>query len=346
MTETPPPTPTPAEAPAPRAAPAARAGRIARAAGRGGRWLRRHLTEPQHPLTVVEVRAKALGVVRLARDGRRLSLAAAASLDLPEGTLRLSMTESNLADPQAFTQVLRAVLEKTGALATGRLGLVLPDPVARLALLPATEVSGKSRAAIEELIRFRLRKSVPFDIREAKVAFASAGTRSEDPVLVAAIFKPVLEAYESACRSAGVHAGLVELSGLALLNAAFGALPPGDRLLVNWDDGYVTLLLARGEWPIVVRTLTGAPAAEPREVAREVAHTVMYYRERLGGASLEQVVLRCTVMPAAEAAAHLEPSLGLAPEVLPVWEPLRVAGLKDNGQSLAAAAACLVGSRL
>ena len=91
--------------------------------------------------------------------------------------------------------------------------------------------------------------------------------------------------------------GLVELSGLALLNAAFGALPPADRLLINWDEDYVTLLLARGEWPIVVRTLTGAPAAEPAEVAREVAHTVMYYRERLGGTDLQQAVLRCTVMP-------------------------------------------------
>jgi hypothetical protein len=256
------------------------------------------------------------------------------------------MTESNLVDPAAFTQVLRAVLVKAGALGAGRVGLVLPDPVARVALLPASEVSGKTRAANEDLIRFRLRKSVPFDIREASIAFATPGTRSEDPVLVAAIFRPVLEAYERACRDAGVHAGLIEVSGLALLNAAFGALPPADRLLVNWDEGYVTLLLARGEWPIVVRTLVGAPAAEPRDVAREVAHTVLYYRERLGGTNLEQAVLRCTVMPTAEAAGWLEPSLGLVPEVLPVWEPLRAAGLRDAGQSLAAAAACQLGSRL
>ncbi|HVR69560.1 MAG TPA: hypothetical protein VMT87_01835 [Vicinamibacteria bacterium] len=331
--------PTPFPAPRPR-------GGLAEAAGRGGRWLRRHLTEPQHPLTVVEVRARALGVVRLAREGRRVPLAAAASLDLPEGALRLSMTESNLADPAAFTQVLRSLLEKAGALAAGRVGLVLPDPVARVALVPASEVAGKSRAATEEMIRFRLRRSVPFDIREAKVTFASPGTRSQDPVLVAAIFKPVLEAYEAAFRAAGVRAGLVELAGLALLGAAFGALPPADRLLVNWDDGYVTLLLARGEWPLVVRTLTGAHAAEPREVAREVAHTVLYYRERLGGEHLAQAVLRCTVLPSAEAAALLEPALGLAPEVFDAWEALRAAGPQDAGQSLAAAAACLAGSRL
>lgn len=332
------------------AGPAARPSRrlgggIVSVAGRGQSWLSRHLTEPQHPLTVVEVRARALGVVRVAREGRRLVLAAAASLDLPEGALRLSMTESNLADRGAFREALKSVLAKTGALAAGRIGLVLPDPVARTALLPASELAGKSRAASEELIRFRLRKSVPFDIREARIAFQSPGTRSEDPVLVAAVFKPVLDAYEAACRAAGVHAGLVELSGLTLLNASFGALPPADRLLVNWDDGYVTLLVARGEWPIVVRTLTGTPAAEPREVVREVAQTVLYYRERLAGSRLQQAVVRCTVLPPSEAAALLEPSLGFAPEVLEVWEPLRAAGLEDAGQSLAAAAACLVGSQ-
>jgi hypothetical protein len=293
----------------------------------------------------VEVRARALGVVRVAREGRRWGLAAAASLDLPEGALRLSMTESNLADAGAFREALKSVLTKAGALAAGRIGLVLPDPVARMALMPATEVAAKSRAASEDLIRFRLRKAVPFDIREARIAFQSPGTRSEDPVLVAAIFKPVLEGYEAACRAAGVHAGLVELSGLALLSAAFGGKPPADRLLVNWDDEYVTLLLARGDWPIVVRTLTGAHAAEPREVAREVAHTVLYYRERLAGTHLAQAVLRCTVLPPAEAVALLEPSVGFTPEVLEPWEPLREAGLPDAGQSLAAAAACLARSR-
>ena len=315
---------------------------VTTAAAQGSRWLHRRLTAPPHPLTVVEVRPRALGVVRIARDRRQVRLAAAASLELPEGALRLSMTEGTLADPSAFVRVLRSALEKAGALAAGRIGLVLPDPVARVALLPASEVAAKTRAQAEELIRFRLRKSVPFDIREARLAFASHGTRSEDPVLVAAIFRPVLEGYEAACREAGVHAGLVELSALALHNAAFRGLPPADRLLVNWDEGYVTLVIARGEWPLVARTLTGAPAADAAEVAREVSHTALYHRERLGGAPLASAVVRCTVLPPAEAAAALEASLGLRPDPLEVWEPLRSAGLADGGQSLAAAAACLL----
>jgi hypothetical protein len=314
--------------------------------GTGGRrWLRRHLQDPEYPMVAVEVRARSVGVVRLAREGRRLALGAAVVLDLPEGVVRLSMTEPNLADAGTFAEVLRAALERAGALTTDRVALVLPDPVARVALLPGPEVPGGRRAATEELLRFKLRKSVPFDVRDARLAFASSGSRAADTVVVAAVYKPVLEGYEAACRAVGVHPGLVELSGLALLNSAFGALPAADRLLVNWDEGYVTLLLARGEWPLLVRTLTGPPAQSSEEVGREVANTILYYRERLGGTRLDHAVLRSAALPPAQAAALLEDPLEMRPELIEPWRALRVDHVGAVGQALAGAAACLVGSR-
>jgi Tfp pilus assembly PilM family ATPase len=328
----------------PAAAPAAPAS-IARVAQRGERWLRRHLLDPDHPMTAVEVTARSIGVVRLAREGRRLSLAAAAALDLPEGAVRLSMTQPNVADAAAFRETLRAALERAGALHVGRVALVLPDPVARLALLPASEVAAKRSKQSEELIRFRLRKALPFDVRDARVAFAGGGTRAADSVLVAAIYRPVLEGYEDACRAVGLHPGVVELSGLALLNAAFGSRPPADRLLVNWDDGYVTLLLARGEWPILVRTLVGEAAASPDEVAREVGNTLLYYRERLGGTALAQAVVRSALLPADQALSLLEGPLEMKPELLEPWPAVRAGDMGRAGQTLAGAAACVVGSR-
>lgn len=328
----------------PAAAPAA-PGPVVRAAQRGERWLRRHLLDPDHPTTAVEIRSRSIGVVRLGREGRRSSLAAAASLDLPEGAVRLSMTQPNVADAAAFRETLRAALERAGALHVGRVALVLPDPVARLALLPGSEVAAKRRKQSEELIRFRLRKAVPFDVRDAQVAFAGGGARAADSVLVAAIYRPVLEGYEEACRAVGVHPGVVELSGLALLNAAFGARPPADRLLVNWDEGYVTLLLARGEWPILVRTLAGEAAASPDEIAREVGNTLLYYRERLGGTALAQAVVRSALLPADQALSLLEGPLEMKPELLEPWPAVRAGDMGRAGQTLAGAAACVVGSR-
>jgi Tfp pilus assembly PilM family ATPase len=295
-------------------------------------------------MAAIEVRARSIGVVRLVREGQRVRLGAAAALDLPEGTLRLSMTQSNIEDAAAFKDTLRAALERAGALHVGRVALVLPDPVARLALLPGSEVAAKRRAQSEELIRFRLRKAVPFDIRDARIAFAG-GTRAADSVLVAAVFRPVLEGYEEACRALGLHPGLVELSGLALLNAAYGALPPADRLLVNWDEGYVTLLLARGEWPILVRTLAGEAASSEDEVAREVGNTLIYYRERLGGTALAHAMVRSALLPPERALRLLEGPLELKPELLEPWPALRSGDMGQVGQALAGAAACMAGSR-
>jgi Tfp pilus assembly PilM family ATPase len=308
-------------------------------------WLRRHLLDPTHPLAAIEVRAKSVGVVRLVREGRRMRLAAAAALDLPDGAVKLSMTQPNIEDPAAFRDTLRAALERAGALHVGRVALVLPDPVARLALLPGSEVAAKRRKQSEELIRFRLRKALPFDVRDARLAFAGDGTRAADSILVAAVYGPVLEGYEAACRSVGLQPGLVELSGLALLNAACGSLPVADRLLVNWDDGYVTLLLARGEWPILVRTLVGEAASSEEEVAREVSNTLIYYRERLGGTALAQAMVRSALLPPEDALRLLEGPLEMKPELLEPWPALRSGDMGKVGQTLAGAAACMTGSR-
>ncbi|HKC12781.1 MAG TPA: hypothetical protein VKI41_12185 [Vicinamibacteria bacterium] len=120
-----------------------------RGAGEGLRsghaWLRRQFFEPDCPLIALEVRPHSLGVVRLFRDGKRLLLGAAASLDLPAGTLNLSMTQPNITDAAAFGKALATVVERAGALSGGEIGLVLPDPVVRLALLPAPEVTGRRR---------------------------------------------------------------------------------------------------------------------------------------------------------------------------------------------------------
>lgn len=283
---------------------------------RGRAYLEQRFVEPERPTVAVEVRAGSVGVVRVLGQGRELALGAAALVELPPGTVALSMTETNVKDPGAFSRTLKAALERAGVMGTTRVALVLPDPVARVALFPSAELQAKKRAQVEELIRFKARKSVPFEIREARLAYVPGAASGSDQTLVAAISRHVLDGYEAACRAVGLEPGLVELAGPTLLTAAFEGLPSGDRLLVNWDDGYLSLLLARGSWPLVTRTIVGAPAASPAEVAREVSNTVLYYRERLGGAGLAATVLRSAFLPAAEAAALLTGTLGEPPAIL------------------------------
>jgi hypothetical protein len=297
---------------------------------------RRLFLEAEPPLLAVEVRKQAVAAVRLVRDGGRVRLAAAASLDLPQGVLEPSLTRPNVLDPAGFRRALESLLERVGALEAGRAALVLPDSVLRLALVPAGETKVRRRAEMEEFVRFRLHKALPFDVRESRISWAGP---QAGQLLVAAIFKPVLEGYEKALVEVGLEPGLVEPAGLALL-AAEGA-SEGDRLLVNWDEGYVSLIVARTGWPLVVRTLSGGLGAEA--VAREVGNTVLYYHEKLGGKGLEGAVVRSAHLPAEEAALLLRDPIGLLPQVVDPGARLGLDVESATAQAVAGAVSCLVG---
>jgi Tfp pilus assembly PilM family ATPase len=308
----------------------------------GGQYLRRTLLEPDYPLVAVEVRPQALSVVRLRREGGRVGLGAAASCDVPPGLLRLSITEPNITDAQAFGVLLATLLERAGARQEGPVSLVLPDPVGRVAVLPAAELAGRGGSDLLEMARFRLRRTVPFEIREAQVAVALPPRAGPDTALVATIFRPVLQDYEAAFVRFGLVPRLVELDSLALLDLVGPSA--GDRVFLNWEDTYASLVLTRGGWPLLVRTLADA-AASPEALPREVGNTLLYYRERLGGPGLTAAVVRSAALPSEEAVSVLEEPLGLRPSVLEPWSGLG-GGEPAAGQAVAGAlAAALRGAR-
>jgi type IV pilus assembly protein PilM len=295
--------------------------------------LRRLFLDPDPPLVAVEVRPRSIGVVRAVPEKGALAVAAASSLELAAGALRPALVGDNVADPTAFRATLRSACERAGVAVGARVALVLPDAVGRILALPAAELAGRGADAAE-LLRFRLRKTVPFDVRESRVALR----READQVLAVAASCAVLDPYEAACRDCGLEPGRVELAGVVLLDAVVASRPPGDRLVVNWDHGYASLLLARNGAPILARTVTGPGAESAAALEGELASTVRYYREKLGGQGLAGVSLRSAAFDVAEACRGLGPALGVGIEAVEAWG-------KDDPrlprQALAGAAASL-----
>jgi Tfp pilus assembly PilM family ATPase len=317
--------------------------------GRGARgvgtWLRRTFLNPDWPLSAIEVRAGSVGAVRLQREGQSLALETAASLELPEDALRVSLTEPNILDRGAFRAVLQALLDRTGTPAGGRVAIVLPDPVARLRTLAAEGVGDRNGREAEEMIRFRLQKTLPFDVREARVAWTAAGPGERGPqVLAAAMRRTVLDDYEGAFEAVGLKPGLVELSGLALMRAASRAAEAqGDHLLVNWDTGYVSFVLIREGAPVLVRTLSGEAAQTPEQVAREAGSTVLYYLEKLRGPGLSGATVRSVALAPHLAVGLLTEPLGFTPKALPLDSQGAAAGLDAVPHALAGGVACILG---
>lgn len=164
---------------------------------------------------------------------------------------------------------------------------MIPDYAVRMAILDFEEFpSGEEERAA--LLRFRLRKSVPFHIDEAQLAYAIQVQESKRiEVLAIAIARPILDEYESIFTDAGYRVGLVTPSSIAALRLC----PAEDKrltLLAKAAGSTLSVLLLEQRRVRLVRCLDLAGGDE--EGARREEHnvlpllrqTVAYAEDQLG----------------------------------------------------------------
>jgi type IV pilus assembly protein PilM len=264
------------------------------------RWLERTFIETPGAPVAVEVDASQLMVAAVARPRRqaRAQVTALRAQPLADGLVRPSAVQLNVADPAALAEAVRRLFD--GLPVPKGVSLVLPDAVAKVSVLDL-EALPRSRREALELVRFRLKKSVPYRIEEAQVDFTPCGAGGGRVRVVAAVaHRPILEQYTQAVEAMGAQAGLVTLSTLALCERVglAGADAAGDSLVANLTPQALTLAVFRGGEMTLFRSkaLPGpqeAGAAERRQAARrEWQATVAYYQERLEGKGFARAAAR------------------------------------------------------
>jgi type IV pilus assembly protein PilM len=184
-------------------------------------------------------------------------------------SLAVSPSSSNLVNAEAY----RLALAKLAPLTNGRkpsAGLVVPDYALRMAILDfdAWPDDEEQRLA---LVRFRLRKSLPFAIEEAQVSFApQTRDAGKVEVLAVAIDRRILSEYEELFTASGFRVGLVVPSGVACLplcppatQASSGR--PGVTLLLKVSGAILTAMLLDGDKIRLVRCVDfSEPFSEER----------------------------------------------------------------------------------
>jgi len=207
--------------------------------------------------------------------------------------------------------------------------LVVPDAAMRVLLLDFDELPAKAAEALP-VVRFRLKKLLPFDADNAAVSYqVMASSRGVVQVLAVAMPRVVLEEYESMVREAGFEPGAVLPSTLATLAGLDDGEMP--RLVVNAGREGVTTAIVKGGALLLHRTVDlgadvrgSSPATEPAgEVARELPgeNSIAAIAARLAAAgktagsgveaSSSEVAQAVSV-----AAAYFEDTLETAPEVV------------------------------
>ena len=137
------------------------------------------------------------------------------------GVLAVSPLADNLLRPEAVTSALARIAPPNGAKRRPA-ALILPDYAARVSLLDFDSFPSSPEEQLP-LVRFRVKKTIPFDIDSAAVSYwaqpasSKAGAKKVDVVAVT-VSHEILARYENVFRTANLHAGEITTSGLSALS--------------------------------------------------------------------------------------------------------------------------------
>ena len=197
------------------------------------------------PRLAVEVRAE--GVVAARAEDAAAVLTAVSRADLAEGAVAPGLKAGNFVDRTAVVGAVRRALD--GVVEAGRersrdVTVVVPDAAVRVLLLEFEELPSKAVEALP-VVRFRLKKLLPFDADHAMVSYQVMSSEKDSiKVLAVAMPKDVLEEYEGVVLMAGYVPGAVLPSTLAALAGLDEQETP--VLVVNAGAGGVTTAIVQG----------------------------------------------------------------------------------------------------
>jgi hypothetical protein len=246
------------------------------------------LASPE-PDAAVEITTGRVAALTLGGRSAAPVVAAYASEPLPPGAVVSSLTGQNIVDQAAVVAALRRTLERLDT-RVARIALVVPDPIAKVSLVRFERVPS-AQDDLEQLVRWQVRKGVPFSIDEARVTFTPGAHGESGAEFVVAVARTAaIQEYETVCDAAGVHAGRIDLATLSLVNLCLASgAGSGDWLLVHMRPDYASLVIMRGDAMILFRS---RGEEDGGEVLGDVVHqTTMYYQDRLSGSGFARVFL-------------------------------------------------------
>ena len=232
------------------------------------------MQESRRPKLACEVTANAVVAARRADEGG--VIAAAYPMQMRSPMIVPGLKESNVVDAGGLTGALRQALT---AVSSGDkfVTLVVPDSVVRVLTLDFDTLPDRERDALP-IVRFRLRKLLPFDADTAAISYQSFQAKGQVRAVVAAMPMAIRAEYEQAVRGAGYEPGAIlpaTIAALPLLNA------DSSTLLVHVAGDSVTIAIVNGETLLLHRVLEIAPDND-EEVAQAIVVARAYFEDTLG----------------------------------------------------------------
>jgi type IV pilus assembly protein PilM len=236
---------------------------------------------------------------------------------LTPGTISVSPLRDNILMPDELAAAVRTLAPVNGK--RKDMALILPDYCARVAVLDFDKFPSDSREQLS-LVRFRLKKSVPFDVESAAVGYwAQTADGGKLDVIAAVAPLEIIARYEAPFRAAGMNPGFVTTSALAML-----ALVEGRQLTViaKLSGKILTLMVVNGGVLKLIRCI------EFSDLTGDVYSTFAYVEDQLGAKA--QALLLCGFgAETEERQRQFQKELGIVVEAL--QSPVGIPGESNAG---------------
>jgi type IV pilus assembly protein PilM len=243
------------------------------------RRLDRWLNAMPHPSLVVEISSTHVAAAQWSKVGGRLE--AHAIEPLPIGAVMASPVDANVIQPEAVRSALRKVLNRVPSRGAPVV-LLIPDPVVRVFILPFETMPRRADEALP-LLRWRLKKSVPFDVDETVVSWMrQTGKEGALEVVTAVARQRIVREYEDILELLDAKPKVVLSSTLATLPLLSDA---GASMLVRLCGKTMTTAIVRDGNLSIYRSTemsSDAAALDVQAMLDEIFPAVAFYQDTWG----------------------------------------------------------------
>jgi type IV pilus assembly protein PilM len=284
------------------------------------------------PKLACEVAADRVLAGRLADNGSGLD--ACSARELAPGSVVPDLVESNVRQLDLVREAIRAALEGVEGHSKDLIAIV-PDAAVRVAMVDFDTLPNDASEA-DSVVRFRLKKSLPFDVDKARLSYYAQKTNDGVHVVAAVALASVMDEYEAVFREAGYSPGVVVPSMLAALGAADGHKP---TLVVKVDARTTSIAILNNQQVQLFRTLenTRGVTITGEQLAEEIYPSVVFFQDtyhlnidRIFVAGLAETAAAAPALKAQTGAEVRElvdaSSLGSSGSAVPRWRMAGVVG--------------------
>jgi type IV pilus assembly protein PilM len=205
-----------------------------------------------------------------------------------QAALKTAPSEDQLLRVDAAAATLAQLVSPNGNKKRRQAAVLLPDSSARISVLDFDSFPDPADEQLS-LVKFRVKKTIPFDIDSAAVAYyrqPGANRKGKIEVVAVTVALEVLARYEALFRNAGFHPGDITISALSALNLYREQEP---AIIAKLAESTLTVMVVAGDKLKLFRCVPLETSSE--EEVLSVLHPSRAYAEDELDAPVKRLLL-------------------------------------------------------